>query len=768
MDNDHDLTHLSYKELQALASVYQVPGNIKKHLLIRTLQAKQSGNQLEVERMLTEVRQTRKKRVKKQKLTNMGVPSPIHSPNYRVTDDRYYARHQPPYQWVGAEEEITMKEDGVMKVPNYMEFQQFLFHRLQRDQYQMLHSLSENEVGQGPSIVDLRTGAGSSVPHLLNMETDNVKSSVTMDPNSFDRPSSEMELQIIENPNENNQTRPELLKKLLEAPVGANLGEIASPDANSPRIWSVDQYANSGNPVDDSDTLTAESDTENDELWDPSNNNNNNNDNNNSNNAMHYYDALNNSKNYSYSNGSETLSRNNESIGQLRNSFSSGTIQQYSFGYHQVTDIQSNCDKWIATNNFVNRDSSYTEHITENSRFYNSVYYENNVASSSITRPINLDRKFQFNGPNESLNYGDNQTALHGQRFNWSTETHPYYQNHSALTNPSGITNDPYSQQITKQIILDSNREYCVQGSNEINTVQNPCHAEIQSVPETQFSGHAYNRDSAATPFHSQHENNNDTQYYSNYYPQYSHQHTEHLATFSGTINPNQQYHQTNGIAQETDTHKNPTESSTTQTVSNGVLDPYWPRWPMNAAATSTGNLETILNLHGRNNSGFDYSKKNETSCVFCYTAPIVTQRIEASNTLCTPSKPPIAESRQHLFTPNVLVYNDASTGMIMANMSESSNSVENHSQDPLKMENLNLSKDRDYELGVSDGSSDDSINDVWIHDYGNYPVSSDNALHSAELTNDENDDDLFSTVRDSSQNSIGDQTIENFTDMSY
>lgn len=188
----------------------------------------------------------------------------------------------------------------------------------------------------------------------------------------------------------------------------------------------------------------------------------------------------------------------------------------------------------------------------------------------------------------------------------------------------------------------------------------------------------------------------------------------------------------------------------------------------MNSSLTSNGNLETILNLHSRNSDGFDYSKKNETSSVYCYTEPIVTQKIEAAHAWCTQSKPPIAESRQHLFTPNVLVYNDASTGMIMANISETSNSVENQAHDPLKIEDLNLSKDRDYELGVSDDSSDTSINDVWIYDYANYPVSSDNALQSADLTNDENDDDLFSTVRDSSQNSIDDQTIENFTDISY
>lgn len=74
---------------------------VQKHLLIRTLQAKQSGNQLEVDRMLTEVRQTRKKRVKKQKLNDMNVSSsPIHSPSYTIPDDCYYKRHQAPYQWV--------------------------------------------------------------------------------------------------------------------------------------------------------------------------------------------------------------------------------------------------------------------------------------------------------------------------------------------------------------------------------------------------------------------------------------------------------------------------------------------------------------------------------------------------------------------------------------------------------------------------------------------------------------------------------------------
>lgn len=452
-----------------------------------------------------------------------------------------------------------------MKVPNYMEFKQFLFQRLHREQYQQYNnnSLMKNEIGQGSSIVDLRTGAGSSVLRPLNMETESIKSSAGMDASSYVRPGSVIELQIMENPNDVNQTRPELLKKLLEAPVGANLGEIASPDANSQRIWSVDEYANnSGNNLDDSDTLTAESDAENDDYWDNSNHNN----------PMNYYCPPNNPKNQAYTNGSDVLTRNTEALGQLRNSLSSGTIQQYSFGYH-VTDTQSNCDKWIATNNFVNRDATYTEHISENSRFYNSVYYENTVANSTITRPINLDRKSQFNEHNETPNYGENETILHGYRYTWSPEAPPYYPTNTATANPPETPNDAYyPHQANKQPVPDLNREFYAQQPSTIHAIQNHCQTEIQPVAQTPFPAHLYNKDPPVNSFHNQHENNNDSQYNSNYYPQYSHQQTEHLAHFSGPLNPNEQHSEHNVVAHETDRHKNATEASMTQTLSNGAF----------------------------------------------------------------------------------------------------------------------------------------------------------------------------------------------------
>jgi len=79
--------------------------------LIKVLQAARSGNEAEFSRLLQELRKSRKRKTRKSKDAKLGTTStPLHSPDYIMTDDDYYCQQQsqqqpqqqPPYQWVSS------------------------------------------------------------------------------------------------------------------------------------------------------------------------------------------------------------------------------------------------------------------------------------------------------------------------------------------------------------------------------------------------------------------------------------------------------------------------------------------------------------------------------------------------------------------------------------------------------------------------------------------------------------------------------------------
>lgn len=140
---------------------------------------------------------------------------------------------------------MSKDDDGGGKIPHYEEFKQFLLKRIQRE-FQACDA-NNNQV-QDLSIVNLR-GAPMS-PNLQTIPLDEAnypKASLINDQEdplviSSERPSYQVLKEV-----EGSQQGSFLLKRMLQAPVGANLGEIASS-----LFWA-------SNLLDNSDTLTAES-----------------------------------------------------------------------------------------------------------------------------------------------------------------------------------------------------------------------------------------------------------------------------------------------------------------------------------------------------------------------------------------------------------------------------------------------------------------------------------------------------------------------------
>ncbi|XP_012228490.1 uncharacterized protein [Linepithema humile] len=257
-----DIAQLSYKELQALALRYRVPGNVKKKVLVKVLQAARSGNEMEFSRLLQELRKNRKRKARKSKDSKLGITStPLHSPDYIMADDDYYCQQQQqqqqpqaPYQWfpsilqIGAEEEIVSKDDD--KFPHYEEFKQFLLKRIQREFQACDNNNNQMQDLHLDTIVDLQSAPISPNLQMIPLDGQNyLKSNLINDADplaisSVDRSS----YQVLKEPEGSSQGS-FLLKRMLQAPVGANLGEIASS-----LFWA-------SNLLDNSDTLTAESES---------------------------------------------------------------------------------------------------------------------------------------------------------------------------------------------------------------------------------------------------------------------------------------------------------------------------------------------------------------------------------------------------------------------------------------------------------------------------------------------------------------------------
>ncbi|XP_011879462.1 PREDICTED: probable serine/threonine-protein kinase DDB_G0267686 isoform X2 [Vollenhovia emeryi] len=640
-----DIAQLSYKELQALALRYRVPGNIKKKVLVKVLQAAKSGNDAEFYRLQHELRKNRKRKTRKSKDPKLGVTStPLHSPDYIMADDDYcqqqqqqqqQQQHQPqqhqpqqqsPCQWIGAEEEIASKEDDI-KIPHYEEFKQCLF-RIQRE-FQACDS-NNNQV-EDLSIVDLRTAPMSpdlqTIPlvepsypraNLIN-DTDPLAIS------SNDRSS----YQVLKEPEPGLQGS-FLLKRMLQAPVGANLGEIASSI-----FWT-------SNLLDNSDTLTAESES-------------NENENELNANTNEYYNLLKNSKGEYLLNEANLMPQQSSAV----------LADDNQYRYPGDIDNRPNSyQNWTITSVMEVPDSEL-----QFSKVFHAVYYNNTDSTAGSTANADNNLTYQYQ-TDTACNSGQNAFNLDAQD-NYATGT-------------DMVTNDPsdiyYLQNFGRH-------------SGETNTGY---FRNVDTFEQNNVQQNVYAND----------------QQYQYLYPRFT-QETNNL------LNERFEQPQSNFVAGRIVENNINQETGTgnLQRPANGTTEAFWPKW----TPEHNNNLENVLNYHV--SKQVDYSKLSQTSCVYCYMAPIVSQRSNLAINGCSTERRYTAEHRQHSFSPYWMLYNDTSQGMRMTNAHG------NLFEQPMPTHTAVISGNDD----LREPANVAPINDVWMNQYGPPSIADDMNIQGSD-----------------------------------
>ncbi|XP_076295150.1 uncharacterized protein LOC143216195 [Lasioglossum baleicum] len=657
--NGNDIGRLSYKELQALAIRYRVPGNIKKKLLVRVLQAAKGGNENEVNRLLQDYKQNRKRKVRKLKNGSvLGLTStPLDSPDYVMADDYYFPQQQPPYQWVAAEEEIVSRDDE-SRMPHYEEFKQFLLKRIQRE-FQT-YDTNNNQI-QDPSIVDLRTASVSSVLQKDPLDTDDYSRSNIIAVNNAEslvyQPNDHVEYQTLEDTSSNVQGSV-LLKKMLQAPVGANLGEIASPVVSGYRVWPMDHYQ-SNDLLDNSDTLTAESDNEDNEENFESN--------------AECYGLLSRIKG-EYLLNEPTFVKNVDEIGQQISSvLTNENVSQYKYSSSNV-DMQQDYENWTITNVIDPTEANCASSDVQSSKIFQSMYYDN-MGSNPLNKPINEESlTCQYSMAENVHTYNSNQNLLNLN----VTEENQYYDTSIIPSGPSvqsDISNTCYLQNLIKYS-TETSGEY-LQSTRSFSNANQDLYSS--TVSQTFSNNSHFN---SAPP----------------YVGTYSNQGNVPLPTNL------EQQRQNCSTSAQSESNVNKNNSGTLDKVqSSGLLDSFWPT----KFSKTPGDpvLENILNMIDAKR--VDLAKLDHTSCVYCYIAPIVSHTPVSSSVVCSQKEKFVAEYRQHSFTPHWLLYNDASSGTRMTNLhSELENTPEEAQMPRTSTPNSNAD--------LRESENEDSVAKVW------------------------------------------------------
>ncbi|XP_031843051.2 uncharacterized protein LOC116431562 [Nomia melanderi] len=692
--NGNDISRLSYKELQALALRYRVPGNIKKKLLVKVLQAAKGGNENEVDRLLQDLKQNRKRKVRKVKSgTLLGLTStPLNSPDYVMADDYYFPQQQPPYQWVGAEEEIVSRDDD-NRIPHYEEFKQFLLKRIQRE-FQT-YDMNNNQI-QDATIVDLRTATGSSDIDKDPLDTINCTTSNIIAVNNAEsfvyQPNDHVEYQTLEDAN-NNMQGSILLKKMLQAPVGANLGEIASPVISGYRT--LDHYQ-PNSLLDNSDTLTAESDNQDNEENLEGN--------------TECYGLLSSIKG-EYLLSEPTFVKNVEEIGQqISNVLTNENVNQYKYSTMNM-DIHQDYDNWAITNVMDGTETNCEAPVVPSPKIFQPIYYDN-MGPDTLNKPIN----------DESLTC----------QYNMTENVHTYSSNQNLLNlNPTGES-QYYETNIIPNVQSDPSNTYYLQNLIKYSTETTGDYLQhTHSYTNANVTQDTYTS-TASQMFSNNTHCNTDLPY--EYASSYNNQGSIPLST-----NMEQQTQNCNSSVQsESNINKN-ISGTLDKVQTSGLLDSFWPTKYSKIPANPI--LENILNLI--NTKRVDLSKLDQTSCVYCYIAPIVTHTPVSSNVTCSQKEKFVAEYRQHSFTPHWLLYNDTSCGMRMANLQSKLEVIPPEEARVLRASTPISNSD----LRESVVENEDSLTKVWIQDHATYEPTREEDTNSCEDLNIEVTDCLFSVI---------------------
>ncbi|XP_046749324.1 myb-like protein AA isoform X2 [Diprion similis] len=680
-----------------------------KQLLIEVLHAARCGNEQEVDKLLADMRQTRKKRIRKGKPMKLSLSStPIHSPVYDMADDYYAAQHRLPYQWVGAEEEISNRQDESNRVPQYEEFRQFLLRRIQRD-YQTYNTNNDDNNNNNNNNLNMNDRLNSVNHSGLIVTRNEVDQTTSIAPlNSLEtvQPYSEQvhlqngafDYQILDDPTGNGNTSI-LLRRMLQAPVGADLGEIASPEAqpqgSSCRVWGGAEY-NQGqaNLLDNSDTLSANSDMNgNEEInnWPI---------------GSEYYKFVNSVRDQLILNpGNVTAGRAFDDQTVLGGQFSGSVLNpgespgvQYQLLYaNQLTDVQPNCPQpWEMVRAAAPfdvddlNDDKVRNYAAKTLPTAGSSYYDvANVVDYASSRPLEYDQDpLQQDFPTEegaaTLYPGSqNGTVDHcgNNVLDPSRSERKFYRD---MSNGSEI----YSPQHPAKQINETACNYSFVKPLSYSGNYNAS-SDIQQQATAGFPPLMQNLSFTSTSTSTYKQIDNFSQLQTTQSEAFNRSGNFGYYTYNGlrkvddhpTIDGQQLCIEAGGMpitvpkselaeggTRARSQNKTVLMGSASTTLESDVttsLEPFWPQRP--ATSKMTGNyLENMLNL---NTYGYiDYSRIDQTSCIYCYAAPIVTQRLSSSSLpACSQKRRFIAEYRQHTFSPYWLLYDDTRTGMQMS-----------------------------------------------------------------------------------------------------
>ncbi|XP_043265930.1 probable serine/threonine-protein kinase clkA [Colletes gigas] len=542
-----------------------------------------------------------------------------------MADDHYCSQQQPPYQGVAAEEEIVSRDED-NRIPHYEDFKQFLLKKIQRE-FQT-YDTNNNQV-ESSSIVDLRTATVSSDLQTIPLDNSNHTRSNLIPANNNSnidsltyRQNDCLRHQTSEDRNSNLHGSI-LLKKMLQAPVGANLGEIASPPIGGYRFSAMDHYQ-SNSLLDNSDTLTAESDNQ---------------DNNEENfeNTSDCYGLLSSMKGEYLFNESNFVKHVDEIGQQITNVLTNENDNRYK--YSTNNDTHQDYENWTITNVMDATDTNCTtSDLVQSSRIYQTMYYDN-TGSIPLNKPTNDEGlTCQYRTIENVHAYNSSQNLFN---FN-ATEESQYYETNIIPNMQSDSTSTHYLQNLIK-FTTETNQEY-FQNTHSYSNANINQDTYSSTVSQTFSNNNRYNSNTLCENSCS---NNNQ-------------------GNISLSENFEQQTPNCHSTVQMSESSTKKNVSSTVDKVkTNGILDAFWPKKFSKIPADPI--LESILNFI--DTERIDLSKLDQTSCVHCYVAPIVTHSPESSHVICSQKARFVAEYRQHSFYPHWLLYNDSSRGMQMANL---------------------------------------------------------------------------------------------------
>ncbi|XP_063978591.1 uncharacterized protein LOC135163257 isoform X2 [Diachasmimorpha longicaudata] len=477
---------------------------------------------------------------------------------------------------MNVEREETMigdsnRTDNQVQIPIYPEFNQFLGEGMQNE---YCYNANAVERSQSPTIVDLRINS-YRVGEWSEIEIQKKKRFT--DCRGEENDTSVLDYKSYSNIDSSQMIQyesPRLLKKMLQAPVGVNLKQLVNYED------SYDMPNLNNDVFDDSDTLTADSDVNgNDNVIDP---------------------------NHQHSNN--WLGNNTDNIFRT---YGEERMDHYEFNCHTYsTDVIENCQKWLANSSSMlssNGDNN-TINIVDNNEYCNQNRIHHSVG---VTITNNENSTYYHNTDDQYYNFHLNES--NGNQYGY------HHQQQSEQQNFEGDIN------IIEEIGRVETVDTCgVQDSDHQWTSTYAIHRNQGSLePFYEGSNFICNAEEPQFGFHIR-------------LPEYDESGNERYgqcmrAQYTGETSNVQE-------SERLDDWSRPNLiSNEFSSTADNVINYCWPQSsstenPIIQVPPVNYKLENLLNLEKTSYQG-EQLNSDQTCSVYCYTAPIVTQRV-----LSTPS----------------------------------------------------------------------------------------------------------------------------------